>query len=81
VDLILVVGGRRSANTRHLWELARELKPARLVHSIEEIESGWLEGVDTVGITAGASTPDYMIDEVEERIRALAPKPRLAATE
>jgi 4-hydroxy-3-methylbut-2-enyl diphosphate reductase len=81
VDLILVIGGRRSANTRHLWEVARELKPARLVHSVEEIEPAWLEGVATVGITAGASTPDYMIEEAEERIRAVAGRPHLASAE
>ncbi len=81
VDLLLVIGGRQSANTRHLWETARELKPARLVHSIDEIEASWFEGVATVGVTAGASTPDYMIDEAEARIRALAAQPSVAAVE
>jgi 4-hydroxy-3-methylbut-2-enyl diphosphate reductase len=80
VDLILVIGGRRSANTRHLWELARELKPARLVHATEEVEASWFDGVRTVGVTAGASTPDYMIEEVETRIRQVtAPSPVRAA--
>lgn len=72
IDLILVIGGRWSANTRHLWEICRELKPAYLVHGASEIERGWLEGVEAVGVTAGASTPDYMIDEVEERVIELA---------
>jgi 4-hydroxy-3-methylbut-2-enyl diphosphate reductase len=79
VDLILVIGGRNSANTRHLWEVASELKPARLVHAIEEIEAEWLEGVRTVGLTAGASTPDYMIEEAEQRILLLAGDRELAA--
>lgn len=72
IELILVIGGRWSANTRHLWEICRELKPSHLVHTATEIEASWLEGVEAIGITAGASTPDYMIDEVEERIVELA---------
>ncbi len=72
VDLILVIGGRNSANTRHLWELGRELKPCRLVHELDDLDAAWFEGVETVGITAGASTPDYMIDEVEAAVRRLA---------
>jgi 4-hydroxy-3-methylbut-2-enyl diphosphate reductase len=72
VDVILVIGGRQSANTRHLWELGRELKPSHLVHDVADIDPSWFESVETVGITAGASTPDYMIDEVENAIRELA---------
>ena len=72
IDLVLVIGGRRSANTRHLWETCRELKPAYLVHTPDDLESEWLRGVSTVGITAGASTPDYAIDEIEARLRELA---------
>jgi len=72
VDIILVIGGRQSANTRHLWELGREFKPTYLVHDVEELSAEWFEKVETVGVTAGASTPDYMIDEVEEAVRQLS---------
>jgi 4-hydroxy-3-methylbut-2-enyl diphosphate reductase len=72
IDLILVIGGRWSANTRHLWEIAQQLKPAYLVHSAGDLRAGWFEAAETIGVTAGASTPDYMIDEVEERIIELA---------
>jgi 4-hydroxy-3-methylbut-2-enyl diphosphate reductase len=72
VGLILVIGGTQSANTRHLWELCREHKPSYLVHSPEDVEPEWLEEVETVGVTAGASTPDYVIEEVEEQVRKLA---------
>jgi 4-hydroxy-3-methylbut-2-en-1-yl diphosphate reductase len=72
VDVILVIGGRHSANTRHLWELGRELKPSHLVHDVEDLDPAWFTDVETVGITAGASTPDYMIDEVESAVRELA---------
>ncbi|MCZ6727992.1 MAG: 4-hydroxy-3-methylbut-2-enyl diphosphate reductase [Acidobacteria bacterium] len=71
IDVILVIGGRQSANTRHLWELGRELKPSYLVHDLGDLEAEWFEGVETVGITAGASTPDYMIDEVENAVLEL----------
>ncbi len=71
VDVIVVIGGRHSANTRHLWELCSELKPSHLVHDVENLEPDWFSGCDTVGITAGASTPDYQIDEVEAAIEGL----------
>jgi 4-hydroxy-3-methylbut-2-enyl diphosphate reductase len=42
------------------------------VHSPEDVQPEWLEEVETVGVTAGASTPDYVIEEVEEQVRKLA---------
>lgn len=65
VDVIVVVGGRKSANTRHLWEICREIKPSYLVHEVDEIRQEWFAGAGVVGLTAGSSTPDTMIDEVE----------------
>ena len=76
LDLILVVGGRKSANTRHLWEICRSFKPCHLVHSPGDLESEWFQGVRGVGITAGASTPDVLIDEVESEVRKLCGEPR-----
>ncbi|MDX1582708.1 MAG: 4-hydroxy-3-methylbut-2-enyl diphosphate reductase [Thermoanaerobaculia bacterium] len=72
VEMILVIGGRESANTRHLWEICREFKPSYLIHDISEIDTDWFEGRSVVGITAGSSTPDYMIDEIEEKVLSLA---------
>lgn len=71
VDAILVIGGRNSANTRHLWEICARVKPSYLVHGPEDLQAEWLDGVETLGVTAGASTPDYLIDEVEEAAQAL----------
>lgn len=68
VGLILVVGGKQSANTKHLWEICRDRKPSHLIQGPKDLESGWFEGVETVGLTAGASTPDYVIDEIEEAV-------------
>ncbi len=67
-----MIGGRWSANTRHLWEICRELKPSHLIHGAPDVDAKWLQGVEAVGITAGASTPDYVIDEVEERVAELS---------
>jgi 4-hydroxy-3-methylbut-2-enyl diphosphate reductase len=71
VDLVLVIGGARSANTRHLWEITSRLKPSHLIQSISDIKPEWLTGVTCVGITAGASTPDSTVDEVEEYLTSL----------
>jgi (E)-4-hydroxy-3-methyl-but-2-enyl pyrophosphate reductase len=68
VELIIVVGGRQSANTRHLWEICRELKPAYLIQGPDDLQPEWVDGAAVVGLTAGASTPDYVIDEVEQRL-------------
>jgi (E)-4-hydroxy-3-methyl-but-2-enyl pyrophosphate reductase len=75
VDLIIIIGGKKSANTKHLWEICRESKPSYLVQGADDIERGWFDGASVVGVTAGSSTPDYVIDEVEERIASLQPTP------
>lgn len=73
VDLMIVVGGKKSANTRHLREVCEEQgTPAYHIESPDELEPAWFEGIDRVGLTAGASTPDSSIDAVESRIRALS---------
>jgi 4-hydroxy-3-methylbut-2-enyl diphosphate reductase len=73
VDLILVIGGKRSANTHHLFEICQRRKPSRLIQGVADLDPSWFEGVRTVGITAGASTPDYVIDEVEAAVGRLQP--------
>jgi 4-hydroxy-3-methylbut-2-enyl diphosphate reductase len=72
VQLVLVIGGRHSANTRHLHDICARSKPSHLIQGAEDIDPAWFSGVTCVGITAGASTPDYVIDEVESRLNALA---------
>lgn len=71
VQVLIVVGGRMSANTRHLAEIGAEILPPDRVHHVErpeEIEAAWFDGVSEVGISAGASTPDDVIDAVASRI-------------
>lgn len=72
VELMLVLGGFNSANTNRLAQLCAEIQPR--THHLEtagQIDPAWFEGVSTVGITAGASTPRWIIDEVLERVREM----------
>jgi 4-hydroxy-3-methylbut-2-enyl diphosphate reductase len=71
IDIILVIGGKKSANTKHLWEICREAKPSYLVQGADDIDPEWFAKAEVVGVTAGASTPDYVIEEVERRIALL----------
>lgn len=72
VDAVVVVGGLESANTRHLAEICQELgKPAYHIERAEELQPEWFRGIGKVGLTAGASTPDFSIDAVEERLREI----------
>lgn len=73
VDLIVIIGGTRSANTRHLWEICRDWKASYLVQGATDLDREWFRNAKVVGVTAGASTPEYVIDEVEARIAELAP--------
>ena len=68
IDAIVVIGGKQSANTKHLWEICRESKPSYLVQGADDLDPSWFGGTRVVGVTAGASTPDYVIDEVEQRL-------------
>ena len=68
VDVIIVIGGKKSANTKHLWEICRESKRSYLIQGAADLDRAWLDGANVVGLTAGSSTPDYVIDEVEQAI-------------
>jgi 4-hydroxy-3-methylbut-2-en-1-yl diphosphate reductase len=72
VDAVVVVGGKNSANTRHLAEICREIQPRTWhVETEDELRPEWFAGCRTVGISAGASTPDWVVEGVAERLRAL----------
>jgi 4-hydroxy-3-methylbut-2-enyl diphosphate reductase len=71
IDAIVVIGGKKSANTKHLWEICRETKPSFLVQGSDDLDPAWFHGVKVVGVTAGSSTPDYVIEEVEQRLATL----------
>ncbi len=73
VNLMFVVGGKNSANTKRLKTICEE-KGVHVYHveTGEEIEPEWLEGIETVGITGGASTPDWIIQQVERRLKEVS---------
>ncbi|ADX47604.1 hydroxymethylbutenyl pyrophosphate reductase [Paracidovorax avenae ATCC 19860] len=72
VDLVIVVGSPTSSNSNRLRELAVRLgTPSYMVDSADELRPEWFEGVARVGLTAGASAPEVLVQQVIDRIRAL----------
>jgi len=72
VDLMLVIGGKGSANTNRLAELCSAVTETYLIETAAEIEPAWFEGKQTIGVTSGASTAEATIDEVLARLESLA---------
>ena len=73
-DLILVVGATNSSNSNRLVEIGREMGVAsHLIADGTELDPAWLAGVETVGLTAGASAPEELILSVIDALRALGP--------
>lgn len=76
VDMILVVGGRASSNTRRLYQMCLDMGvDARFIETADEIDPAWFESVRSVGVTTGTSTPQWIIDDVLDRIHAIAGSP------
>ncbi len=72
VDVVIVIGGYHSANTRRLAEVcAAAGTPAHHIETADELQEEWLTGVAKVGVTAGASTPAEAIEAVIERLREM----------
>jgi 4-hydroxy-3-methylbut-2-enyl diphosphate reductase len=69
-DLVLVIGSTNSSNSNRLVEVAREHGAAsHLIDNHMQVEEGWLDGVDTVGITSGASAPEELVERLVEFFR------------
>jgi 4-hydroxy-3-methylbut-2-enyl diphosphate reductase len=74
MDLLLVVGSPNSSNAARLVEVGQTRGvPSRLIDSAANIEAGWLEGATSIGVTAGASTPEHVVQEVVRRLGELSP--------
>jgi 4-hydroxy-3-methylbut-2-enyl diphosphate reductase len=74
VDVILVVGARNSSNSNRLCEIGAEAGvPSYLIDSGAELDSTWLEGVQAVGLTAGASAPEELVEDVIAALERIAP--------
>ena len=70
VDVILVVGSKNSSNSNRLREIGAELgKPAYLIDDASHLEQSWFDGVATVGLTAGASAPELLVQGVIDGLR------------
>ena len=72
VDVVIVVGSPTSSNSNRLRELADRLgTPAYMVDSAADLQEAWFEGTQKVGLTAGASAPDVLVQDVIHRLRAM----------
>jgi 4-hydroxy-3-methylbut-2-enyl diphosphate reductase len=72
VDLVLVIGSRNSSNSNRLVDVTREMGVAsHLIDDETGIDPAWLDGVETVGITSGASAPESLVTRVVEHFQAL----------
>jgi 4-hydroxy-3-methylbut-2-enyl diphosphate reductase len=70
-DLVLVVGSTNSSNSNRLREIAeKQNTPAYLIDGANDIDPAWLIGIETIGVTAGASAPEVLVEEVIERLKA-----------
>jgi len=73
VDLMLIIGGKNSSNSTKLYQISKSVNPRSYhIESKEEIREDWFKGVNVVGVTAGASTPQWVIDEVVEYLKDLS---------
>lgn len=71
-DLVLVIGSDNSSNSRRLKEVAESMGARSfLIDDVSEIEPEWLEGVECVGVTAGASAPEHLVQEVVEYFKKM----------
>lgn len=72
VDAIVVIGGKNSSNTTHLYDICKaHCERSYFIERVDEIDSAWFEGCETVGVTAGASTPDDQICAVVDYLETL----------
>ncbi|ACL32898.1 4-hydroxy-3-methylbut-2-enyl diphosphate reductase [Glaesserella parasuis] len=71
-QLVLVVGSKNSSNSNRLAELASRMgTPSQLIDGPQDIDPNWLQGVTTIGITAGASAPEVLVQSVVEHLKTL----------
>lgn len=74
-DLVLVVGSVTSSNSNRLREVAeRHGCTAKLIDTAADMDAAWFDGVSTIGITAGASAPEFLVQEVIDRLRSTYPE-------
>ncbi|MFQ9511337.1 MAG: bifunctional 4-hydroxy-3-methylbut-2-enyl diphosphate reductase/30S ribosomal protein S1 [Lachnospiraceae bacterium] len=73
VDCMFVIGGKHSSNTQKLFEICnKECKNTYYIQTLEDLDPSWIESMKKVGITAGASTPNKIIEEVQKQMSELS---------
>jgi 4-hydroxy-3-methylbut-2-enyl diphosphate reductase len=72
-DVMIIVGGKNSANTTRLYYICKKYKPSHHIESPDELSPEWFKEVSSIGITAGASTPKDQVDAVIRRLREMFP--------
>ena len=70
-DIMIIVGGKNSSNTKQLFNIAKENSDAYLVESEDEIKKEWFDGKELCGVSAGASTPEWLVEKIISRIKDL----------
>jgi len=71
-DCMVIVGGKNSGNTKRLYEISKKMdKPSFHIETEDELHPSWFSSANTVGVTAGASTPNWMIKRVTEKLRSM----------
>jgi 4-hydroxy-3-methylbut-2-enyl diphosphate reductase len=63
-DVMIIVGGKNSANTTRLYQMCKKYRPSHHIESTDEISLDWFDSVKSIGVTAGASTPKEQVDDV-----------------
>jgi len=72
VDVMLIIGGKNSSNTTKLYKIAKKVQPNTYhIETENDIQSEWFQGARKVGLTGGSSTPDFIIDLVDRRVKNL----------
>lgn len=72
VDILLVIGGKNSSNTKKLYDISKAINESTyLIQDESEIKKEWFRGCKKIGITAGASTPEEIVINIENKIRGI----------
>jgi 4-hydroxy-3-methylbut-2-enyl diphosphate reductase len=72
-DAVVVIGGKDSANSRMLYEISRSInKKTYFIENTRQLKKNWFNGIKKIAVSAGASTPEWIIKEVINKINSLA---------
>jgi len=71
VDLMIVIGGYNSANTKMLSQICSKIVETKHIEKADELDYKWFNGKNMIGLTAGASTPDWVISDIRTKIEAI----------